>query len=344
MGIEEKVRIPAKGFFPGCGIDGKVSKGGHIIPAGTFSQYQYDGAGKGRCRFLQFQGTGVPGQIALQLGKGPEGTIFPVQMQKTVCRENGSQVIAEKIQEHQGQDDPLFPFQRSAGGPAAACFDAVEQQTESGCQGQKQSCQQGETEKGTEIVAGFPGRGGQNREQGDFIQGRAIMKKIKAIGQTGQFQQEQHQRAEKAKQRLCFPAVGSQFQKNDRGGEKNGRKDEVVSHIPLEKNRKAGKYRTIGQQPEKSEHARRLFFCFSFAGFRQQEPDQEQGAEQEYAAADQAEHRDPVHGVEGDWKTKKKSRKERARISTVLLPAEYRECFRERLGRKEYKRKTSIKM
>ncbi|WP_415963906.1 hypothetical protein [Acidaminococcus fermentans] len=170
------------------------------------------------------------------------------------------------------------------------------------------------------------------------------MKKIKAIGQTGQFQQEQHQRAEKAKQRLCFPAVGSQFQKNDRGGEKNGRKDEVVSHIPLEKNRKAGKYRTIGQQPEKSEHARRLFFCFSFAGFRQQEPDQEQGAEQEYAAADQAEHRDPVHGVEGDWKTKKKSRKERARISTVLLPAEYRECFRERLGRKEYKRKTSIKM
>lgn len=49
-------------------------------------------------------------------------------------------------------------------------------------------------------------------------------------------------------------------------------------------------------------------------------------------------------GWRGDWKTKKKSRKERARISTVLLPAEYRECFRERLGRKEYKRKTSIKI
>ncbi|WP_281519131.1 hypothetical protein [Acidaminococcus timonensis] len=72
------------------------------------------------------------------------------------------------------------------------------------------------------------------------------MKKIKAIGQTGQFQQEQHKRVEKAKRPARFPAVGSQFQKNYCGGEKHGRKDEVASDIPLEKTRKAGKYRTIG--------------------------------------------------------------------------------------------------
>ncbi|WP_366012835.1 hypothetical protein [Megasphaera sp.] len=102
------------------------------------------------------------------------------------------------------------------------------------------------------------------------------MKKIKTIGQTGQAQQKQDERAEKAKRPACFPAVGSQLQKNHHGGKKDGRKDKVISDITLEKSRKAGEYQTIGQQPEKRNQSAYPFSSLLFSTFWEQNMDKDQ--------------------------------------------------------------------
>lgn len=124
------------------------------------------------------------------------------------------------------------------------------------------------------------------------------MKKIEAVSQTRQLLQEQYKSVQKTQGLAGFSAVGCQFQKKRSCSKKNGRKDKIVADITLEKSGKAGKSQSVGQQPKKREYPGCSFFFLMLSVFWQQELNKEQRTKEEYAAADETEQGDPVHGME----------------------------------------------